>query len=169
MKFVLASAVLASLLLAGVRAHAEVEGEPGEAVSLPVGRCLEVPMSLALAVAEREATRWLPPQAAMSTVAAPVSAAPPPSDQVQQGRGSLPYTPLLQLCSSPDDPRCHVSTLPPTHSRVQLDAMDHGFAPAPSQPTPPPAVVRLLALVACPVAGGPCTAHHRPPWRPPAA
>jgi hypothetical protein len=132
----------------------------------PIGRCIEQPMSLAIAIAEYEASRTLEPEALVSpngpvapARVAALDAAP------SQRRSAMPP----RACLSPNDPGCRISQPLSAPHHVQLDLPDHGAAPAPwiastvpapevtAVPPPPPFVL-----------GAPRDAHDRAPWRPPA-
>ena len=164
MRILLATVTFVSLLIAGERANATAAGSPNPAL----GRCIEQPMSLAIAIAEAEAARTVTPRSLVSP-SEPVIASPrTPPAAVRVAPPVAPVTPSPRLCLSPDDPRCHVSSLPSVPSRMQLDRIDHGCMITPEPVLPAPAHFTVSVRAVPETDGSARDAHSTGPWRPPA-
>ena len=165
MRFLLASTTLVVLLTARGAAWAGEAGEGAEGSSnVAVGRCVEAPLSAAVALAELE------PEEARVSGALRGSGAGATSEgravRVQAMPSRLPLSPVPRVCLSPDDPTCKVSTPPVAPSRVQLEHAVRGFAAGPDFTKVPPATP-VGTPNWTPSAGVVLEAHRPPPWRPP--
>jgi hypothetical protein len=167
MRFLLATALFASVLAVGGAAGAGALGESASGVSprgprVTVERCLEQPISLAFAVAEYESSRHVRPDSLVS----PAEAVPVEGTKAAAkvpGRSNAP----ARLCVSANDPGCQLSLPNGVPSRAHYEQFAHPgvWVPAPAL-VPPVALTAVLPrATACGCARG---AHAIEPWRPPA-
>jgi hypothetical protein len=162
MRFLLASALFVSVLALGGLAHAAAlsPDEPGGLRSA-IERCVEEPMSLAIAIAEYEASRALTARSLTSTDE-------PVLPLVGESAPARPSVP--RACRAPGDPGCHVSAPPATPTRVHLEQTGDGFLFASwALPLPPAPLAATLSYPRPEVDGCARDGHRAPPWRPPLA
>lgn len=170
MKFLAASAVLLSLLVLGRAVHAQSIEESTVTRYIVIGRCMDQPMSLALALTEREAARFSPPRstaprtAELSLVAG--SDALSSFGYFVAAERSLRGTSPRLMCMTPDDPGCRISGCPTLPEQSHLERVDHGFALPPEPVIPEPPAPSELTHLVCAL-GSARAGHPLPPWRPP--
>jgi hypothetical protein len=183
MRFSLAIAMLAAVLLARVDAHAgsapagssDGNASGAEDAYVPLSRivierCGEQPMSLALQIAEAEAARDLTARS-LTSLDEPVVATPAarPVQPVHAiAPAPKPFSPTPHACTSPGEPGCEVSApfQAPHHTQLPHAAHD-GVLLASIPDIEPPGVVEL-AHPTFRASDAPTDAHAPPPWRPPA-
>jgi hypothetical protein len=170
MRLPLAIAALAAVLTARATAHAAAApSDPLPTGRIVVERCIELPMSLALQIAEAEAARSLTARS-LSSNDEPVNATPAPRRAERLAAvepPTKPFSPMPHACTSPGEPGCEVSGpgQAPTHVQIARVAHD-GAVPLRLPDLPPPNVVILVPAIDGHAA--PTSAHTTPPWRPPA-
>jgi hypothetical protein len=163
MRLLLASALLASVLLVGTRVHAAATDEP--APSEAIGRCREEPMSLAFAIAEYEASRALT-ERSLTSSAEPVTAAPM---AVEGEAAPAPRpAPAPRACRAANDPGCCVAAPPAEPIRVHLEQSADGFVLPLLALSVPAACVELVRHPRPEHDGRALDGYRAPPWRPPA-
>ena len=165
-------AAIVAIAAVAVTAPVTVRADDTSPARPRIERCLEQPMSLALAIAEHEASRSLSPQSLVSddqpVLATPAPVArPAPNGASARSGSSRPFNSLPRACMSPDDPGCRVSSSTPARGAVRFDTSVHGFAIVPSDHIPPEPTSRSVPQPRTLALGGPREGHIRGTWRPP--